>query len=742
MKLFIAEKPSLAQAIAKGLPGPIQRKDGYIQTGDGMVSWCFGHLLGTANPDAYDPKYEGFPGKFEDLPVIPQNWKQVVSEGKSKQVGIIKALLKTCTSVVNAGDPGREGQLIVDELLEFLNNKKPVLRIQLNAVDPATVKKELANLQDNKLFLSLYHAGLGRQRADWLVGMNLSRAYSILGSKEGYRGVLSVGRVQSPTLAIVVNRDREIDAFVPKDYWTIKAQFRADDKGKPVDFWMNWLAPGVSTALKIEDAKDDEDDEDEDDLAAASSGQNRPVWLDEQNRIIDQSVAQSIIQKIKGQEGVVTDAVRRRVQESAPLPYSLSDMQALGNSRWGLSVTETLEVCQSLYDKGFASYPRTDCRYLPELQFPDALNVIASIGKAVPHLTGFANQANPALKSKAWDDKKMGEHHAIIPTTLTPDFNALTPNEKKVYEVICQRFLAQFFPPTEADKAKLIIEVQSERFTASGRTVVDPGWRVIYAGSAEEEETNAKGSKDKDDSQMALPELNQGDKALCLQGQLTAKKTAPPARFTEGTLLIAMEKVHLLVSDPVMRKKLKHPSVGGIGRSATRAPIIANLLKRGFLIPQGKFVISSEIGRSLVDALPPRLIDPALTAMWEVALDQVATGKSTLDAFMNKQIDFIQKLVLTSQGQVIKGLPQGGPPSFNKGSGGKGGGKGGAGYKSSGSSSGGAKKTGTSAATKAAPAGAATCPKCKKGKLVERTIKAGPHAGKTFMGCTNYPDCK
>lgn len=716
MKLFIAEKPSMARSIAKNLPGPHSNKDGYIETGGGCVAWCFGHMLGQAPPDAYDPKYEQFPGSFDDLPIVPSEWKLKVTEGKEKQVRVVKDLLKKCSEVVNAGDPGREGQLIVDELLDFLNNRKPVRRILLNALDDTTVQRELANLFDNAQFATLYQAGLGRQRADWIIGMNMSRAYTILGKTAGYRGVLSVGRVQSPTLAIVVRRDKEIEAFVPKDYWTIKALFEAAVPGQPAaTFWTSWLPPGTSTATP------DLDDEDADDPALLAGG-NRPTWLDDKNRIIDKVKAHEITAKVQGKTGLIIEAERKRVQEPPPLPYDLSALQILANARWGTSIQETLDACQFLYEKGYTTYPRTDCRYLPESQHAEAQSVLDAISKALPARAAQVAAAQPALKSRAWDDKKMGEHHAVIPTRQAPDLSTLNPTAAKIYQVVATQFLAQFYPAAEVDKAKLVIEVEHELFIARGRTIVSPGWRSIFDGDDKAEDENIKVEDPADSkSEAILPALNQGDAATCLKAQADTKKTAPPGRYTQGTLLDAMKKVHTLVDDPVIKKKLR--SVEGIGRSATRAAIVDTLLRRGFLEAKGKQLFSSAVGRALVDALPSKLIDPALTAMWETALDAVATGRAPLDAFMIKQSDWIVKLVEAARISKIENLPPS-PPYQPRQATGKG------------------SPSKSPSKISAKPKGAKTCTKCKKGHMVERTAKSGTNAGKIFLGCTNYPECK
>ena len=713
MKLFIAEKPNMGRSIAKCLPGPHVKKDGYIETAGGYVTWCVGHLLETAPPEAYDKKYEQFPGKFEDLPIIPTEWILQIYGDKKKQVTVVKDLLKKCTEVVNAGDPGREGQLIVDELLEFLGNRKPVKRILLNALDDVSIKRELANLHDNTKFFPLYQAGLGRQRADWTVGMNMSRIYTILGQSAGYRGVLSVGRVQSPTLAIVVRRDNDIESFVPIDYWSIKATMEgaAPSEG-PKEFPASWMPHGVS------DENPDEDDEEEPaETSPATPAAARPAWLDEKNRIISKEKADEIVAKTNGKPGVVTEAVRKRTQEQPPLPFDLSTMQIHANSKWGASVQETLQACQSIYEKGFATYPRTDCQFLPESQLSDCAEILSAISSAVPSLSAHVASADQTLKSRAWNDAKLGEHHAIIPTRLAPDLATLTPLEKSIYEAAATRYLAQFLPPAEVDKAKLEMDVAGERFVSRGRSIVSPGWRVLFGGQSADESDEKKGEDD-----AILPGLNQNDPILCKKSSADAKKTTPPPRFTQGSLLDAMKKVHLLVDDPAVKKKLK--TVEGIGRSATRAAIIETLLKRGFLEQKGKQIISSQIGRALVAALPPRLIDPALTAMWETALDAVASGKADLGQFMTKQSDWVLKLIESAKGQKIENLPQGYSSPRPASAGGK---------PSGGKASGGAGKP---------AAKGKTCPKCKKGQMVKRTAKSGANAGKEFYGCTNYPECK
>lgn len=693
MRIFIAEKPKMGQAIAKQLKGPHLSKDGYIQTSEGIVTWCIGHLLSTAPPDAYDPKYASFPWKFEDLPIIPSEWKLEVSSDKSKQVKVIKDLLKSATEVVNAGDPGREGQLIVDELLHYLHNKKPVKRILLNSLDAASIQKELSQLHDNKIFDPLYMAGLGRQRADWLVGMNMSRAYTILGKQNGFQGVLSVGRVQTPTLAIVVNRDREIETFKPIDYWTIKAEFSFNSS----TYTGTWLAPGQQD-LKTEENEDLDDElEDSDDQSNVSTSSSKLPWLDESFRIIDGNIAQSIIKKIKGQPSQITTFEQNRVEEKQPAFFDLLGIQVLANNRWGASAQETLDACQNLYEKGFTSYPRTDCTFMPESQHSEAEEILEHL-KNHPKLSSHAAASDAKLKSYVWSDKKMEgkEHHAIIPTRAPFNPAGLSDLEQKIYFVIAQHFIAHFHPLCIVDKTKIITTVQSERFLTRGRIVASPGWRTVFG-------------QEQSDNEDQLPNVKKDDLGTCSQVFCDAKKTQPPPHFTQASLLKAMKNVYTLVSDPALKKKLK--SVEGIGRSATRASIIETLIKRKFVEVKSKQLLSTPTGQALIDALPDKLINPALTAMWESGLDSVAQGKTSLDNFMSKQVQWLNTLVDTAKTSSIKNLPSTPNNSSN-----------------------------ISSNTKTAKKGK-KCPKCNIGTMVERTIKNGPKAGKKFHGCSNYPNC-
>jgi DNA topoisomerase-3 len=742
--LYIAEKPNMGAAIAAQLPGPHKRGDGFIETGGGLVTWAVGHLLEQLPPEGYDPKYKRW--DFADLPIVPTVWKLETISGKQKQVGVIKSLLRQCDGVVNAGDPGREGQLIVDEILVHLNNKKPVFRLLLPSLDAPTVQKALANLQPNAIFQPLYEAALGRQRADWVVGMNLTRAYTLLGRKHGYDSVLSVGRVQTPTLAIVVKREIEIENFVPQTYFSLRMS-AGDQPNNIAPFWTRWLPPGAKgvaelAANQAASPTGNEDAEDEEEEIVAHPG------LDAAGRLVDPALAQQVFDAVSpGTPATVTADVRKPAVEKPPLPFKLSGVQSKMNTAHGAGVQDTLAGCQSLYDKGIASYPRTDCQYLPPAQLPEAPGVLAAIAAAFPALAPLVAKADVNLVSPAWNEAKLGEHHAIIPTASPGNVATLSPLEQHIYEAICRRYLAQFLPNCEVDKAAIELEAGGHRWVAKGRTVRIPGWREAYQGE-EIDDDGAKAAKaDKVgadlDANAALPKLTVGQVLAVADRAKDEKKTTPPPRYNEGSLLLAMEFVHRLVDDPAEKKMLK--SVEGIGRAATRANIIGTLLKRGYLGLVKKQLHPSPSARTIVAAVDPALTDPGLTARWEQGLDGVATGRISLEMFQQRQETWIRQLVAAVAASTLPPPPAGMAAAPRPA------------YSGGGSSSGsagkstGARKTASRTSSKSASAPAAAgkplagdgqaCPQCGK-PMRSKTVQGGAHKGKQFLGCTGYPACK
>lgn len=613
MRLFIAEKPSVAKAVAAEL-GVTGKGDGFIQCGDSTITWCFGHMLEQADPDAYTP--DDVPtspatGKklwrVEDLPIIPTTWIMRPRDDAKQQLAVIGKLLKQASEIVNAGDPDREGQLLVDEVLEHFGSTKPVKRFWVSAQDSVSVQRGLAALKDNREYHGWGAAARARGRADWLIGMNLSRAYTLRAGRGGSRALLTVGRVQTPTLAIVVARDREIEAFKPIPYHTINAQIQHANG----TFIARW------------EAKEDQ------------------AGLDNEGRLVDAAVANAITEAVAGKPGRITEYKQEPKKKLHPKAYSLSDITLVASNKFGYTAAEVLDVCQSLYETHkLTSYPRTDCSYLPESQHADAPRVLAAVKHVNPGLAGMVDKADPSTKSKTWDDSKVTAHHGIIPTMHQGSATGLNEKERNIYDLIVRAYLAQFYPVYEYMSTTVGVYVSGETFRASGQVTTRNGWRDVY--TVDDSEEGGEGGKEPTDSQN-LPAMKQGDDVACTKATRNDSKTKPPSRFTEGTLQRAMEDIHKFVSEAEHKKMLREGD--GIGTSATRASIISELKRREFLETKGKQIISTTLGRSLVDALPEVVKSPVLTALYERMLKGIEQGTSELDAFITKQEQFIREQV-------------------------------------------------------------------------------------------------
>ena len=616
MMLYIAEKPSLGKAIAAQLPGPRQASRTHIECGSHVtVTWAFGHLYEQAEPDAYLPDSVPKNGKgkkrwrLEDLPIIPQAWQKIPKGEAREQLAAIRALLKTAAEVVNAGDPDREGQLLVDEILDAMHWRGPTKRIWLAALDPASVQKALANLKDNTAYRPLRDAAEARARADWLVGMNLTRAYTL---KSSGQGVVSVGRVQTPTLGLVVRRDLEIEQFAPVTFYVPQVTFRHSNG----TYKATWKAPATADGL------------------------------DAEGRLINLPSAQAIITAADHQPGTVKAFDAEDASEAPPLPFTLSRLQAVASSRHGLSAKATLDAAQSLYeDHKLTSYPRTDCPYLPESQMSDARMVLAAVARVNPAMDGLVKGADLSLKSGAWNDKKIGAHHGIIPTSHDQvALSALSEIERQVYDLIVRAYLCQFYPPYRFTKTVTITQCAGHEWEAKGRTQLAAGWRAVLGGQ----------EKPAEDVQ-ALPLMKVGDQVEWVDGRVDHRQTKAPPRFTDGTLIAAMSAVHKLVQDPKIKARLKETS--GLGTEATRANILETLVKRGFIERKGKTLLSTETGRILIAALPPALTDPGVTGLWEDALAEVAAGNRTLDEFETQQRAFVVKRVEAAKAGAALAMP-------------------------------------------------------------------------------------
>ncbi|EPC00572.1 hypothetical protein L861_06440 [Litchfieldella anticariensis FP35 = DSM 16096] len=623
-RLFLCEKPSQARDIARVL-GVTQKGSGCLQGHDVVVTWCYGHLLEQATPETYDPAWKRW--ALETLPILPREWQLVIKPDWRKQFNIINKLLKDSTEVVIATDAEREGELIGREILEYCNYRGPITRLWLSALDDVSIRKGLADLRPGASTETLYCAGLGRARADWLVGMNLTRAYTVLAGRQGHDGVLSVGRVQTPTLKLVVDRDREIAAFVPKPFWDVVGTFQAEEGL----FQAKWKPSDESL-------------------------------LDDEGRCIDEQAARALVQQAEGHPGRIVSLETVRKQQAPPLVMDLSTLQQEGSRRWGYGAQEVLDIAQALYETHKATtYPRTDCRYLPVSQFDEAHQVVTALQQSDPSLTPLIDALDLSRKSRVWNDSEITAHHGIIPTTSPCDVTRMSVPEHNLYDLIRRHYLAQFLVPHEFDQTEVILDLVGETFVASGRQVRVEGWRELFrrpASGDDGEEQESSGKAKKED--RALPALQQGEVCPVTHLEIAANKTKPPRPYTEGTLIKTMKNVARFETNEKLKARLKVSS--GIGTEATRAAIIQTLLKRGLLRKKKGIVVSTPMAQQLIDRLPAMITNPGMTALWEQALDEVAAGRMTLEDFMERQEILIKRLIQQAS-DVTMDLP---PPSTPK----------------------------------------------------------------------------
>ena len=659
MRLYIAEKPSMGREIAKNLPGAQRKGSGFIQVGDNIVTWLFGHVLHQAEPQDYNAKYKTW--RAEDLPIVPQQWQLLISPASAQQFHIVKDLITKAEEIVHAGDPDREGQLLVDEVLEFVGNTKPVRRILLNALDEKSVKEAIGHLRENQEFFNLKQSALSRARADWLIGMNLSRAYTLAAQRSGRRKiVLPVGRVKTPTLALVVRREQEIENFRPVDFYNIKAQFQ-HPHGSFVAQW------------KPKDTQ---------------------AGLDPEGRLLDKAIAQAKLEEflVAPTQGQISGYSKTKKQENQRLPFALSSLQVWAGKRFGYEPQKVLDAAQSLYEKKYTTYPRSDCEYLPTNQYKDAAHILNNLQNCQQsQLVQWAQGADHKIKSKAWNDSKISAHHAIIPTSVPVKLDSLSIVEQNIYFLIAQAYLAQFYPVHTFNQTKVEVTYKDELFTASGRVEIDLGWKALYTSKKKSEDSDeAEEENSGETTEGVLPAMKKKDAVEYLRGELTQSVTKPPVRFTQATLIAAMKDIHKYVQNPEAKKQLK--AVYGIGTEATRATILDELINKRKLMKETgkkKYLQPTPEAYLLIGAMPPELAYPDFTAIWEDQLHSMAEGKGTMDKFLAAQVKFTQEM-------CAKALQ-----------------------------------------VKLAVEGAQECPRCHQGVLVKRHGSKGD-----FWGCSAYPSCR
>lgn len=618
MRLFLCEKPSQGKDIGKVL-GATQRDNGCLKGPGVIVTWCIGHLVEAAPPEAYDEQLKRW--SIEQLPIIPERWRVEVKPKTATQFKVVKQLLEQATELVIATDADREGEMIAREIIELCDYRGPIRRLWLSALNDASIRKALAALKPSSETLPMYHSALARSRADWLVGMNLSRLFTMLGRQAGYDGVLSVGRVQTPTLKLVVDRDREISQFVCVPFWAIDVVLSATGPS----FIAQWLSPESCT--------------------------------DDAGRCLQESVAQQAAQQMRtASVAQVISVETERIREGPPLPFDLGTLQEVCSKQLGLDVQETLDIAQALYEIHKATtYPRSDSGYLPESMLSEVPAVLDSMLKTDPTLQSVIGQLDRTQRSRAWNDSKVTAHHGIIPTLEPANLSAMSEKELAVYRLIRAHYLAQFLPHHEFDRTIARLSCTDQTLQAVGKQIVIPGWRLVLAEQLPEDADDDTAPRS-----QVLPALKQGLSCHVTGVDLKVLKTLPPRPFTQGELVKAMKSVAKLVSDPRLKQKLK--DTVGIGTEATRANIINGLLTRGYLIKEGRAVRASDAAGTLIDAVPAAIADPGTTAVWEQALDMIEAGQLTHKVFIDKQSAWIAQIIAQYQGTALSiKVPQGPP---------------------------------------------------------------------------------
>ena len=623
MIVCVAEKPSVGAYIANVL-GAKQRKDGYFEGNGYQVTWTFGHLCALLDPQEYSDQWKAW--SLSSLPMIPARFSIKVSgdEGVHKQFNVIKNLIAEADEVINCGDAGQEGELIQRWVYQQAGCKCPVKRLWVNSLTEEAIRDGFQQLKDQTEYQHLYEAGLMRAIGDWLLGMNATRAYTIRYAQGTGRNrqVLSVGRVQTPTLALVVKRQAEIENFKPRTYWELKTTYR--------DTLFNAQIPV---------------EEDEYAITSAEQGE-------------------ALVDSIKDLPFVINSVEKKKGLEFAPKLYDLTSLQVDCNKKFAFSAEQTLQLIQSLYEKRVTTYPRVDTTYLSDDIYPKVPGILAGIKDFYPQVTPLLGTKLPKSK-KVFDNKKVTDHHAIIPTGQRPD--NLTADEKKVYELVALHFIAVFYPECEVSNTTVLAKAGDIDFKVTGREVIKPGWRAVFANLTPtlsqgegEDSQDSPDSLDSSGTQKSLPAFVKGESGVHIP-QLKEKTTTPPKYYTEATLLRAMETAGKTVENDELREAMKE---NGIGRPSTRAAIIEKLYQRKYIVKQGKSLRATETGINLIHLIiSPLLKSAELTGLWEKKLREIERGEYTaqqfLDGLKNMTSDVIRDVKTNKAGMLCPVCRQG-----------------------------------------------------------------------------------
>ena len=605
--LVIAEKPSVGRDLATALPGAFAKHEGYLESDAHVVTWAVGHLVQLAEPDEYDAKYKKW--RMADLPIVPDRFKLVVRDERSrKQMSVITRMLKRddVDEVVNACDAGREGELIFAWTFEKAAAKKSVRRLWLSSMTAKAIKDAFSQLRPASEFARLEQAARSRSEADWIVGMNATRAATIR-LRSSFDGAVSLGRVQTPTLAIIARREEEIRAFVPEPYWLVDATFEPV-AGEPGRKYVGRFHDGPRPRLKTAEEAD------------------------------------AIVAAVQGGAGEITNLEKTTRREKAPLLYDLTSLQREANTRFGFSARRTLSAAQRLYEEHkVLTYPRTNSRFLPSDLIPEIKPIAALVGTHREYARGAAYVAslNVLPLGRVINDAKVTDHHAIIPTNSEHKIDKLSDDDRRVYDMVVRRFLAVFHPDAVFENTRLETVVASHVFRTRGRVLMEAGWRGVYGEGGFDERT---GDDDEGDDQ-ALPKLAQGETVSTREVAAEEKITQPPRRYSDASLLGAMETAGKLVDDDEMREAMKD---SGIGTPATRAAIIERLIDVGYVERDGRSLVCTEKGLGVIRLLDDHaLTSPSLTGDWEHRLGRIEEGEESRERFMADIAEFAGATVTT-----------------------------------------------------------------------------------------------
>ena len=643
MKVCIAEKPSVAREIASIL-GANTKRDGYYEGNGYAVTYTFGHLCTLLEPKDYKPHWKSW--DLNNLPMLPERFDTKVTgdAGIKKQFNIVKSLFEKASVVINCGDAGTEGELIQRWVINQCNYKGEVQRLWISSLTEEAIKEGFRNLKPSTNYDNLYYAGYSRAIGDWLLGLNATRLYTV--KFGGYKQVLSVGRVQTPTLAMIVNRFKEINDFKPQPYWELQTTYR------------------------------------------------NTLFNYEEGRFLKQEDGQVLANKVKESDFEITAVTKKKGKEYAPKLFDLTGLQVYCNNKFGFSADETLKMVQKLYEMKVVTYPRVDTTFLPNDVYPKIAGILSK-------LTNYSQLTQPLLESKIkkskriFDDKKVTDHHAIIPTGIQGN---LQYNQQQVYDIITRRFIGAFYPDSDVSNTAVTGKAAEVPFKTTGKEIITKGWRVAF-------ETEESKIKKELNEQLTLPSFIKGEKGTH-EPSFLEKETKPPRNFTEASLLRAMETAGRQVDDDEMRELMKE---NGIGRPSTRASIIETLFRRKYIERKKKLVLPTQTGIDLINIIDNELLKSAeLTGRWEKRLKEIERGEFNAGAFINNMKKMVDELVVevrsnTSKKRISSILANEAKPAVHS-------------------------KPKTATKTKKQVLGK-TCPKCKKGTLLK---------GSSAYGCSEY----